>query len=231
MGRGKKGRVVGKNQIKPERLERDKRKYGQELKQLKRDEMVKQAKIPFREGQGVGKIIKTTIVETPLGEMIAGATDDGLCILEFAGREKGNAGLNDLTKLLKSSSKVGENKYLKTLRKQLKEYFAGERKEFTVPLIMPGTEFQQSVWRELIKVPFGSTKSYLEQAIAIKKPRSVRAVANVNGMNRISIIIPCHRIIGSDGSLTGYGGGLERKKWLLEHEKKYSGKAVEMSLF
>lgn len=193
--------------------------------------MLKQTKIPSRDGQGVGKIIKTTKVKTPLGEMIAGATDDGLCILEFAGRETVNTELNDLSILLKSSFKDGENKHLKTLRKQLKEYFEGKRKEFTVPLVIPGTEFQQSVWRELIKVPFGSTKSYLEQAIAIKKPRSVRAVANVNGMNRISIIIPCHRIIGSDGSLTGYGGGLERKKWLLDHEKKYSGKAVEMSLF
>ena len=208
------------------------------LKRVKKVEMVNQTKIPSREslprfggGQGVGKIIKTTKVETPLGEMIAGATDEGICILEFAGRKTVNTELNDLSILLKSSFKDGENKHLKTLRKQLKEYFAGKRKEFTVPLVTPGTEFQQTVWRELLNIPFGSTRSYLEQATAIGKCGSVRAVANANGINRISVIIPCHRVIGSDGRLTGYGGGLERKKWLLDHEKKYSGKAVEMSLF
>lgn len=175
-------------------------------------------------------ILKSKI-DTPLGEMVAGATDEGICILEFTDRQKLNTELNDLTKLLKTTVEDGENKHIKILRKQLKEYFAGKRKEFTVTLITPGTEFQNEVWRELKNIPFGSTRTYLEQATAINKPSSVRAVANANGMNRISIILPCHRVIGSDGSLTGYGGGLHRKRWLLDHEKKYSGKAFDMTLF
>ena len=178
-----------------------------------------------------GEMIKITKIETPLGEMVAGATDEGVCLLEFSNRRMLPAEYKDLIRLLKTTLEEGENKHLKLLKKQLKEYFDGRRKEFTVPLVTPGTEFQQAVWKELQNIGFGSTRSYQEQAIALKKPDSVRAVANANGMNRISIVIPCHRIIGSDGRLTGYGGGLKRKKWLLDHEKKYSGKAVDLSLF
>jgi len=90
-----------------------------------------------------------------------------------------------------------------------------------VPLHTPGTDFQQGVWRELQNIPYGTTRSYKAQAIALQKPEAIRAVAGANGMNRISIIVPCHRIIGEDGSLTGYGGGLWRKKWLLDFEKKH----------
>ena len=98
-------------------------------------------------------------------------------------------------------------------------------------MITPGSEFQQSVWKELQNIKYGETRSYLEQSIVLKKPESIRAIANANGMNRIAIVIPCHRVIGADGRLVGYGGGLHRKKWLLDHEKKYSGQAVELSLF
>jgi len=176
-------------------------------------------------------MIKTTKIETPLGEMIAGATDEGVCLLEFHDRKMLPAEYKDLVRYLKTTIEDGENKHLKTLKKQLKEYFEGKRKEFTIPLVTPGTEFQQAVWKELLNIQFGSTRSYYEQASALNKADSVRAVANANGMNRISIIIPCHRIIGSDGRLTGYGGGLKRKKWLLNHEKIYSGKPVDLSLF
>ena len=176
-------------------------------------------------------MIKTNIIETPLGEMIAGATDEGICLLEFTDRRMLPTEYKDLTRLLKTSVEEGKNKHIILLRKQLKEYFEGTRKEFSVPLVTPGSEFQQSVWRELLRIPFGSTRSYQEQADALKKPEAIRAVANANGMNRISIIIPCHRVIGSDGKLTGYGGGLKRKKWLLDHEKRYSGKAIELELF
>ena len=176
-------------------------------------------------------MIKTTKIETPLGEMVAGATDEGVCLLEFHDRKILPSEFNDLTRLLETTTEEGENKHLKSLRKQLKEYFAGKRKEFTVPLVIPGTEFQRSVWMELQNIQFGSTRSYQDQADALKNPDSVRAVANANGMNRISILIPCHRVIGSDGRLVGYGGGLKRKKWLLDHEKKYSGQAVDLYLF
>lgn len=176
-------------------------------------------------------MIITTNIDTPLGEMIAGATEDGICLLEFSDRRILNTEFKILTKLLNTTVKAGENKHLKALRKQLDEYFKGKRKEFSLPLITPGTEFQQSVWKELLNIPYGTTRSYNEQAVALNKPGSVRAVANANGINRIAIMIPCHRVIGSDRHLTGYGGGLRRKKWLLDHEKKFSDKAVDLYLF
>jgi AraC family transcriptional regulator of adaptative response/methylated-DNA-[protein]-cysteine methyltransferase len=178
-----------------------------------------------------GEMIKITKIETPLGEMVAGATDEGVCLLEFTDRRMLPTEYKDLVRLLKTTMEDGENRHLKTLKEQLEEYFDGKRKEFTVSLVTPGTEFQQAVWKELQNTHYGSTRSYQEQAIALNRPDSVRAVANANGMNRISIVIPCHRVIGSDGRLTGYGGGLKRKKWLLDHEKKYSGKTVDLSLF
>jgi AraC family transcriptional regulator, regulatory protein of adaptative response / methylated-DNA-[protein]-cysteine methyltransferase len=176
-------------------------------------------------------MIKTLRIETPLGEMVAGATDDGICLLEFIDRRMLPTEYKDLTRLLKTTLEDGDNIHLKELRKQLNEYFTGSRKEFNVPLVTPGTDFQHRVWEELQKIPYGTTRSYQVQANALNRSDSVRAVANANGMNRISIVIPCHRVIGSDGNLTGYGGGLKRKKWLLDHEKKYSGKAVDMQLF
>jgi len=101
---------------------------------------------------------------------------------------------------------------------QLTEYFAGTRREFDLPLRMQGTAFQQRVWRELTEIPYGQTWSYGELAKRINKPSASRAVGLANGRNPISILVPCHRVIGADGSLTGYGGGLERKRWLLAHE-------------
>ncbi len=177
------------------------------------------------------KMIKTIKIETPLGEMVAGATDEGVCLLEFHDRKILPSEYKDLARLLETSFEEGDNTHLKTLRKELKEYFEGKRKEFTVPLLIPGRPFQQSVWKELQNIPYGTTRTYQEQATALRSPESVRAVANANGMNRIAIIIPCHRVIGSDGRLTGYGGGIHRKKWLLDHEKKYSGQPVDLSLF
>ncbi len=176
-------------------------------------------------------MIITTRIETPLGEMVAGATDEGICLLEFIDRRMLPTEYKDLTRLLKTTLEEGDNIQLESLRKQLNDYFSGSLKEFTIPFITPGTDFQKEVWKGLLKIPYGSTRSYQEQANALSRPHSVRAVANANGMNRISIIIPCHRVIGTNGSLTGYGGGLKRKKWLLDHEKKYSGIAVDMLLF
>jgi len=163
--------------------------------------------------------------------MVAGATDEGICLLEFNDRRKLPSEYKDLIKFLDTTIEDGDNDHLRMLKKQLREYFEGKRKEFTIPVVTPGTDFQKAAWKELQNIPFGTTMSYLELAVALDKPDSVRAVANANGMNRISIVIPCHRVIGSDGRLTGYGGGLVRKKWLLDHEKKYSGKAIDLSLF
>jgi AraC family transcriptional regulator of adaptative response/methylated-DNA-[protein]-cysteine methyltransferase len=176
-------------------------------------------------------VIKITKTETPLGEMIAGANAEGVCLLEFSDRKILPQEYNDLKRLLETDIEDGENKHIKKLKKQLKEYFEGGRKVFTIPLITPGSSFQQAVWKELQNIPFGSTRSYHEQSVALGNPDSVRAVANANGMNRIAILIPCHRVIGSDGHLVGYGGGLRRKKWLLDHEKRFTGQPVDLTLF
>ena len=110
---------------------------------------------------------------------------------------------------------------LKTCLKQIEEYFSGKRKEFLLKLDPQGTIFQRRVWKQLEKIPYGEVVSYGEIASIIGKPKAFRAVGNANGKNPIAIIIPCHRVIGSNGSLTGYGGGLWRKEWLIEHEKGY----------
>jgi len=166
------------------------------------------------------QIINITRLETPLGIMFAGATEQGICLLEFTDRKMLETELKSLAILLNANILQGLNKHLEQLKQQLEEYFEGKRKEFTIPLFTPGTEFQQSVWKTLQTIPYGSTRSYKQQAELLQKPEAVRAVANANGMNRISIIIPCHRVIGADGNLTGYGGGLWRKKWLLDLEKQ-----------
>ncbi len=114
---------------------------------------------------------------------------------------------------------------------QLQEYFEGKRKSFDVEIEMNGTDFQKTVWQELLKIPFGKTITYLEQSKRMKNEKAIRAIASTNGKNQINIIIPCHRVIGSDGSLTGYGGDLWVKKWLLQHEEKYSGATVKQTLF
>lgn len=166
-------------------------------------------------------LIDLTSFETPLGTMFAGAVEQGICLLEFTDRKMLETEFKLLTRLLNATIIQGDNKHFALLNQQLDEYFVGKRKEFSIPLVTPGSAFQQLVWKELQNIPYGSTRSYKQQAIALKKPEAVRAVANANGMNRIAIIIPCHRVIGSDGNLTGYAGGLWRKKWMLDLENEY----------
>lgn len=163
-------------------------------------------------------IILISRLTTPIGPMFVCATDTGICMLEFVDRRMLETEFKDLQRLLKAKIITGENKHIIQLKKELAEYFDGERTSFDVQLHTPGTEFQNLAWAGLLKIPFGETASYKEQAEKIGKPKAVRAVGTANGCNRISIIIPCHRVIGSDGTLTGYGGGLERKRWLLDHE-------------
>lgn len=176
-------------------------------------------------------MIKTSKIETPLGEMAAAATKDGICLLEFTSRPALESEFNRLALTFSETVVSGSNRHLRALKKQVREYFKGKRKEFSLPLITPGSDFQRTVWDNLKKIPYGKTKSYLEVAKSIKNPGAVRAVAGANGSNRIAIIIPCHRVIGSDGDLVGYGGGLDKKKWLIEHEKKFSGKPIDGTLF
>jgi len=165
------------------------------------------------------EVIYTATIETPMGNMIAGATEQGICLLEFTERAILNQEFKDLKRLLNAEIEEGENKHFSLLRKELKEYFEGKLKKFTVPLVIVGTGFQKTVWQELLRIPYGTTRSYKEQSIAINNREAIRAVGHANGSNRIAIIIPCHRVIGDNGSLTGYGGGLLRKKRLLDLEK------------
>jgi methylated-DNA-[protein]-cysteine S-methyltransferase len=128
------------------------------------------------------------------------------------------AGVHSLDFVEKPRHESLSNPNLEKAVKQLSGYFQGVRKKFDLPLVIQGTEFQQQVWRQLLKIPFGYFVTYQEVANAISRPRAVRAVGAANARNLISIFVPCHRVIGSDGSLTGYGGGLWRKEWLLRHE-------------
>lgn len=155
---------------------------------------------------------------TPIGTLCAGATDQGICLLDFTDKNRGEAECKDLCKKLSAVIQSGSNPYLDQVKTELSEYFSGDRRQFSVPLHTPGTDFQRSVWRVLQDIPYSETRSYKQQAAALNNPGAIRAVASANGRNRVSIIIPCHRVIGSDGQLVGYGGGLDRKKWLLDFE-------------
>jgi AraC family transcriptional regulator of adaptative response/methylated-DNA-[protein]-cysteine methyltransferase len=157
---------------------------------------------------------------TPLGPMVAGATDEGLCLLEFSDRRMLEVQLGRVAKLLPGPLMPGRHAYLEQLDDELNRYFRGALREFTVPLVMPGSDFQHRVWEALRRIPYGETRSYAQQAEAVGRRDAVRAVARANGDNRIAIVVPCHRVIGSDGQLTGYGGGLWRKRWLLRLERE-----------
>lgn len=164
------------------------------------------------------RLISTTRILTPLGPMLAAATEDGVCLLEFVDRRMLETEIDSLGKRLKARFVPGSSKYFDVLHAQLEEYFSGNRKEFDLPLVLPGTPFQQKVWAGLRAIPYGSTRSYKEQAEAIGLPNAVRAVAKANGDNRVAILIPCHRVIGANGKLVGYGGGIWRKQYLLKLE-------------
>ena len=164
-------------------------------------------------------IVTINRMETPLGPMLAGATSEGICLLEFTDRRMLETQLERLKKYLKAELLPGDSPHFTTLNRQLQAYFSGSLKNFSLPLVLPGTDFQRQVWSALEAIPYGETRSYGQQAEAIGNPAAVRAVARANGDNRIAIIIPCHRVIGADGRLTGYGGGLWRKQRLLDLEK------------
>lgn len=155
----------------------------------------------------------TTVCDSPVGPLTIIAGDDGLrAVLMSDGAEQASA-----------SESSPENPVLVAAVTQLEEYFRGSRQEFDVPLDPVGTEFQQSAWQALRTIPFGETVSYGEQAERMGDKRKARAVGAANGRNPISIIVPCHRVVGSDGSLTGYAGGVDTKAWLLRHEARVAG--------
>ncbi|GAA5100131.1 methylated-DNA--[protein]-cysteine S-methyltransferase [Wohlfahrtiimonas larvae] len=160
-----------------------------------------------------------TLIDTPIGQVVACDAMGKLCALEFVDDALLEI-VEFVAKAAKLTPKAEETKVLAQTREELTEYFSQTRKKFTIPLLMIGTEFQQSVWNVLLTIPYGRTISYKDESIQLGNEKAIRAVSNANGKNKISIIVPCHRVIGSDGSLTGYAGGLHRKQYLLNLESE-----------
>lgn len=158
---------------------------------------------------------------SPLGPLVAGATEDGVCLLEFTERRMLEAQFAELKKRFEGAVVPGVNTHLEVLREELGRYFEGSLREFSVPLRCPGSPFDEKVWRALLGIPYGETRSYKDLATAIGDPGAVRAVGRANGRNRIAIVIPCHRVVNADGGLGGYGGGLHRKRYLLDLERGF----------
>jgi O-6-methylguanine DNA methyltransferase len=165
------------------------------------------------------------MLATPLGPMLAGATDDGICLLEFTDRPMLPTQLAVLSRRLRRPAVAGRHPLLDVLQDQLRAYFAGERLTFDLPLIAPGSSFQERTWAALRGIAPGSTISYEELAIEAGRPGAQRAAGTANGANRLAVLVPCHRVVRKGGELGGYGGGLWRKAWLLDHERRVAALA------
>ena len=159
-------------------------------------------------------------VKTPIGDMVFGSSDNGLCLLDFKYRKSFPRILKRINEYFGDNITYGTSKFIELAEDELNQYLLGKLKIFTIPLDIRGNEFQLKVWDALLQIKYGKTVSYLDIAKQIKRPKAVRAIANANGQNGLAVIIPCHRVIGSDGSLTGYGGGIAIKKKLLQIESK-----------
>lgn len=168
----------------------------------------------------------STSIETPLCPMRAATTDRGICLLEMGSPERRTRETDELEGSFGERMTEGTHPLLNQLRGELAAYFNGDLRSFTVPLDTPGTDWQRQVWSELARIPYGETTSYGELATRLGNPGGSRAVGLANGKNRVSIVIPCHRVIAANGTLHGYGGGLPRKRWLLDHEQLHSGAAL-----
>lgn len=165
---------------------------------------------------------------SPVGEMMIGSHGGKLCICDWAKEKRRGTIDRCICRRLNAEYEEGTSEVIEQAVSQLREYFQGERRDFDIPIVFTGSEFQNSVWHELMKVPYGSTISYAELARRIHHPRAVRAVASANATNPISIFVPCHRVIGSNQKLTGYGGGLDAKRELLALEARVSGSVLAL---
>jgi AraC family transcriptional regulator of adaptative response/methylated-DNA-[protein]-cysteine methyltransferase len=163
-------------------------------------------------------LLTASWVDTPLGPMLAVAGDEGLELLEFVDRRALETELRELGRKWKRAIVPGDHLVLRRTAAQLSDYFAGARREFDVPLKLQGSPFQLAAWRALCEIPYGETRSYTDLARRVGSPGAVRAIGRANGQNRLCVIVPCHRVVQSDGTLCGYGGGRWRKRWLLDHE-------------
>lgn len=164
-------------------------------------------------------VIYKQYYSTPAGELVIASYKDKICLVDWRFRKMRSQIDARIMKGLNAEFEEKETGLIGEVKNQLDEYFREERKVFNVPLEMIGTEFQQSVWNELLKIPFGKTESYIELSRKLKNEKAIRAVASANGANAISILVPCHRIHGSSGELIGYAGGLKTKRYLLNLEK------------
>jgi methylated-DNA-[protein]-cysteine S-methyltransferase len=174
--------------------------------------------------------ILTQNYSTPLGSLILGAYDNTLCLCDWQYRKMRPAIDKRIQSELNAEYEAGEHPIFEETKKQFAEYFSGERTTFDIALHFAGSNFQKNVWKELMKIPYGETCSYLQLAQRLGDEKAVRAVATANGANAISIIVPCHRVIGSDGKLTGYAGGLQVKRKLLKLEGR-GNKTGQLELF
>ena len=165
-------------------------------------------------------VVKVTRVVTPLGPMLAGSSGDALVLLEFADRRQLASQVKRIGRRLGAVYMPDESPVVARATSELNEYFEGRRREFGLPLLMLGTDFERSVWEALCEIPFGETRSYADVARRVGRPAAVRAVGRANGLNALAIVVPCHRVVGADGRLVGYGGGLWRKEKLLAGEQR-----------
>lgn len=164
--------------------------------------------------------LRSQRLSTPIGPMFAAADDRGLVLCEFHDRPMLPVQLKRVERICGARPEEGSHPVLDRTQRELDEYFLGRREAFTIPLVLDGSPFQSGVWSELLRIPFGRTTSYDAIATRLGRPGGARAVGRANGDNRIAIIVPCHRVINADGSLSGYGGGRHRKRWLLAHERR-----------
>lgn len=164
------------------------------------------------------KYIQTRLYHSPCGDLLLGSFEGKLCLCDWSAEHHREFVGRRLQRVLNARYEEGTSDILQETERQLNEYFDRKRSVFDIPLLLAGSGFQEKVWKKLLEIPYGETISYATLAKRIDSPKSVRAVANANGANAISVIVPCHRVIGSNGTLTGYGGGLDAKKHLLELE-------------
>lgn len=162
--------------------------------------------------------IRLAWLDSPLGPLVAAASDQGLLLLEFTERRMLDKQFDALRRHFGTVIVPGEHRYLQQVREELDEYFAGSRRDFSVPLVYPGSAFQREVWQALLEIPYGETWSYEALAQRVGRAGACRAVGTTNGLNRLAIVIPCHRVVNKSGKLGGYGGGMWRKQRLLELE-------------
>ncbi|HEX6473595.1 MAG TPA: methylated-DNA--[protein]-cysteine S-methyltransferase, partial [Candidatus Limnocylindria bacterium] len=191
--------------------------------------VLRAARATRRRRSGAAAVV-VTLLRSPLGMLLAGATDDGICLLEFTDRPMLPSQLDTLARRLRRPVVAGRHPWLDRLEEELDAYFAGDRDRFDLPLVAPGTPFQERVWAALREIPTGGTLSYEALASGAGRPGAQRAAGTANGANRIAVVIPCHRVVRKSGEIGNYGGGSWRKAWLLDHERAMAQKVMSVPM-